>query len=64
MGEADPRTGASSRLVSDDEPCGSGEAIIQDFHYDADVGIDVRSDNEAGVDVCDPEFTEGAVEGW
>lgn len=51
------------RFVGDDVPGCAREAFVQNFGYDADVGVGVGRGHHARVDVGYPEFAEGGVEG-
>ena len=54
VGQANPRGHSSGGLVSDNEPSGSWEAVVEDICYGADVGVDIGGDNLGWVDVCNP----------
>ena len=62
MGKTQASVKGTCRLVANDQPCGSGEAFVDDFGYNADVGIAIGRCDERAVDVGYPEFGESPVE--
>ena len=49
------------RVIADDEPGRTRQAIIKNLCHHGDIGVDIRSDNLAGVDIYNPELAEGRV---
>ncbi len=54
--QTQPRSEGARRFVPDNDPCRAREALVQHFHDDADIGVDIGRRHERRVDVGDPEL--------
>lgn len=61
IGQAKTRLIAARRLVTNDEPGGAREPLVEHLCDDANVGVYVGGDNEGMVDIGDPEFRQSSI---
>lgn len=63
MRKTESRVKCARGFVADDEPCCSWQAFVHNLRYNTDVSVSVSDCNKRLIDIGDPEFRKGCIEG-